>query len=88
MSTPNPIQPSAALVAAAPFLKIALTNLKTAVKTTLTGDPAQIALRAGPAFGIFLNQLRLMEPSLVSAEEGVINQTIGSQIDGLIAKLP
>ena len=87
MSTPNPV-PSPALVAASPFLKTALTSLKSAVNTTLTGDPAQIALRAGPAFAIFLNQLMLMEPSLVAAEAGVINTDIGSKIDGLIAKLP
>lgn len=90
MSTPNPTAPapSAALVAAAPFLKTALTDLKTAVNTTLTGDPLQIGLRAGPAFGIFLNQLALLEPSLASAEAGAVNTMIGSQIDGLIAKLP
>lgn len=90
MSTPNPTtpQPSAALIAASPFLKTALTELKTAINTTLTGDPLQIGLRAGPAFGIFLNQLVLLEPSLAAAEQGVINQTIGTQIDGLIAKLP
>lgn len=90
MSTPTPTAaaPSPALVAASPFLKSLLADLKTAVNTTLTGDPLQIGLRAGPAFGIFLNQLMLAEPSLVSAEEGVINQTIGAQIDGVIAKLP
>ena len=88
MSTPNPVVPSAALVAASPFLKTALTDLKTAVSTTLTGDPLQIALRAGPAFGIFLNQLMLLEPSLISAEAGAINQDIGAKIDGVIAKLP
>lgn len=85
MTTPAP---SPALVAASPFLKTALANLKIAVTTTLTGDPAQIGLRAGPAFGIFLNQLLLAEPSLVGAEESVINTDIGSKIDGIIAKLP
>ena len=84
MNTP----PSPALVAASPFLKTALTELATAVNTTLTGDPAEIALRAGPAFGIFLNQLILLEPSLASAEEGVVNQDIVSKINGIIAKLP
>lgn len=90
MSTPNPTAPapSPALIAASPFLKSALTNLKTAVNTTLTGDPMQIGLRAGPAFTIFLSQLALLEPSLAAAEEGVVNQDIGSKIDGLIAKLP
>lgn len=83
MSTPNP-----ALVAASPFLKTVLTNLKAAISTTLTGDPAQIGLRAGPAFSIFLNQVMLAEPSLVAAEEGVVNTDLNSKIDGLIAKLP
>ncbi len=83
MSTPSP-----ALVAASPFLKAALTNLITAINTTLTGDSAQIGLRAGPAFGIFINQLILAEPSLASAEEGVINQDLTSKLNGLIAKLP
>jgi hypothetical protein len=86
MSTPNP--PTPALVAASPFLKTALTGLKAAINTTLTGDPMQIALRAGPAFSIFLNQLVLLEPSLATAEVGVLNQDLGSKIDGLIAKLP
>jgi hypothetical protein len=75
-------------VAASPFLKTALTSLKTAVNTTLTGDPLQIPLRAGPAFTIFLSQLALLEPSLAASEVNVVNTTIGSQIDGLIAKLP
>ncbi len=90
MSTPSPTAPapSPALVAASPFLKTALTELKTAVTTTLTGDPLQIGLRAGPAFAIFLNQLALLEPSLAAAEQGVVSQTISAQIDGLIAKLP
>ncbi len=90
MSSTNPTAPapSAALVAASPFLKLVLADLKIAVNTTLTGDPAQIALRAGPAFGIFLNQLILAEPSLVSAEAGAVNQDIGAKIDGVIAKLP
>lgn len=83
MSTPSPV-----LVAASPFLKSMLTNLKTAISTTLTGDPLQVGLRAGPAFAIFLNQVILAEPSLASAEEGVISTDINSKIDGLIAKLP
>jgi len=88
-STPSPVSvPSPALVAASPFLKTALTALKTAVNTTLTGDPMQIPLRAGPALTIFLSQLALLDPSLASAEVGVVNTDLGSKIDGLIAKLP
>jgi hypothetical protein len=97
MSTPDPVPaapgttapaPNPALVAASPFLKAALTNLKAAINTTLTGDPTQIALRAGPAFAIFLNQLALAAPALAVSEVGVVNQDINTKIDGLIAKLP
>jgi hypothetical protein len=80
--------PSPALVAASPFLKTLLADLKVAVNTTLTGDPLQIGLRAGPAFGILLNQLVLMEPSLASSEVSVVEQDINTKIDGVIAKLP
>lgn len=90
MSNVNPTgpQPSAALVAASPFLKTFFADLKIAVNITLTGDPAQIPLRAGPAFGILLNQLILLEPSLASAEEGVVNTDIQSKIDSVVSKLP
>jgi hypothetical protein len=83
MSTPDP-----ALVAASPILKTLLTDLKAAVTTTLTGDPLLIGGRAGPAFGIFLNQILLAFPSLATAEQGVVAQDINSKIDGVIAKLP
>jgi Transglycosylase SLT domain len=90
MSTPNPTAPtpSPALLAASPFLKTVLMDLKVMANTILTGDPAQIGLRAGPAFGIFLNQVVLLEPGLLSAEESVVNTDVGSKIDGIIAKLP
>ena len=90
MSTPNPVPatPSPELVAASPFLKTALTDLKVAVSTTLTGAAAEIGLRAGPAFGFFLNQLILLEPGVLAAEQGVANQDIGARIDAVIAKLP
>lgn len=84
MSTPDP-----ALAAASPILKQVLTDLKAAVNTTLAGGPAaEIGLRAGPAFGIFLNQIALLAPSLLSAEAGAVNTDIGSKIDAVIAKLP
>ena len=83
MSTPDP-----ALVAASPVLKAALTDLKTCINTILTGDPLQIALRAQPAVNIFLSQLVLLLPSLATAEVGVLQTNINSQIDGLISKLP
>lgn len=90
MSTPTPTAPapSPELVAASPILKQVLTDLKAAISTTLTGDPLQTGVRAGPAFAIFLNQIALMAPGLLSAEEGVLNQDLGSKIDGIIAKLP
>jgi hypothetical protein len=83
MSTPNP-----ALVAASPILKSMLADLKIAINTTLTGDPAQIGLRAGPAFAIFLNQLALMAPGLLGAETGVVEQDLNAKIDAIVAKLP
>jgi hypothetical protein len=83
MSTPNP-----ALVAASPILKTMLADLKVAINTTLTGDPAQIGLRAGPAFAIFLNQLALMAPGLLAAETNVVEQDLNAKIDAIAAKLP
>lgn len=90
MSSPNPTapQPSAALVAASPFLKTILADLKVAVSTTFTGDPLQLPVRAEAAFGIFLNELILIEPSLAVAESGVVGQDINAKIDGIISKLP
>ena len=88
MSTPNPVPASAALVAASPILKQVIADLKTALNTTLVGDAMQIPLRAGPAFGIFLNQLSLLEPSLASAEAGAVNLDLQSRLDALAAKLP
>jgi len=90
MSTPVPVPPapSAALVAASPFLKVLLADLKVAINTTLIGDPLQIGLRAGPAFGILLNQMILMEPALLGAESGALATDLGGKIDGVIAKLP
>ena len=83
MSTPNPI-----LVAASPVLKQALTDMLACVTTILTGDPAQIGLRAGPAFGILVNQLILLDPSLLAAAEGTMLTEITTKMNGLIARLP
>lgn len=90
MSTPNPTaaQPSAALVAASPYLKQAIADLIVAINTTLTGDPAQIGLRAGPAFNIFVNQVILLEPGVLAAEQGVLQQTLVGNLQALSAKLP
>lgn len=83
MSTPSP-----ALVAASPYLKQAITDIIACVNTTLTGDPAQIGLRAGPAFAILVNQILLLEPGALAAEEGVAATTITGQLTALSAKLP
>jgi len=82
MSTPNP-----ALVAAAPTLVQALTYVKAAVTTILTGDPAQIGLRVAPAVAILDNQLLLLLPALATAEQSVVLTQATSGIDGLISKL-
>jgi hypothetical protein len=83
MSTPSP-----ALVAASPYLKQAIADIKAAVNTILTGDPAMIGLRVGPALGILVNQLVLLEPGVLAAEQGVLQQSINNDLDALAAKLP
>ena len=82
MSTPSPV-----LVAAAPTLIQAVQLLQTAINTILTGDPAQIPLRAGPAVGILVNQLELLLPGLATSEVGVVQTDINSKLGGLITKL-
>ena len=82
MSTPNP-----ALQAAAPILIEALTDVKEAVTTILTGDPALIAARAQPAIAILDAKLVLLAPALLSAEETVAASAATTGLDGLIAKL-
>lgn len=86
--TPTAPQPSAALVAASPYLKQALTDLKGCLSTILTGDPMLIPARATPAVAILLNQLALLEPGVLVAEEGVVATNALGGIDKLIAKLP
>lgn len=83
MSTPSP-----ALVAASPYLKQAIADIKACLNTILTGDPSQIGLRAGPAAGILVNQLVLLEPGVLTAEVGVVQQDINAKLDALSAKLP
>jgi hypothetical protein len=82
VSTPNPV-----LKAAAPTLVTALQELQTALNTILTGDPAQIPLRAGPAVAIMIGQLELLLPGLAAAETGVVQSDINTKIGGLITKL-
>lgn len=82
MSSPNPI-----LVAAAPTLIQALQLVQTALNTILTGDPAQIPLRAGPAAAILVSQLELLLPGLATAETGVVNTEAQAKLSGLITKL-
>ena len=82
MSTPNPI-----LVAAVPTLVQGLTNIKQAVTTILTGDPAQIGLRVAPAIAILDGQLTLLLPALLNSEEPVVASAATAGLDNLIAKL-
>ena len=90
MSTPTPTAPapSPALVAASPYLKQALTDVKQFLTTVLTGDPVQIPARAAAANLVLLGQLQLLLPGLAQAEEGVALQQSTAGIDSLIAKLP
>jgi hypothetical protein len=82
MSTPNPI-----LKAAAPTLITALTDLQTAINTILTGDPAQIPLRVGPAVAILVGQLQLLLPGLEVAAAGAVQADVNTKIGGLITQL-
>ncbi len=82
MSNANPV-----LVAAAPTLIQALTYVKAAITTIMTGDPAQIGLRVAPAIAILDNQLVLLLPALATAEEAVGLQQATAGLDGLITKL-
>jgi hypothetical protein len=92
MSTPVPVSsptaaPNPVLVAAAPVLIQGLTDLKQAITTILTGDPAQIGLRVAPAVAILDGQLTLLLPELASDEEPVLASAATSGIDSLITKL-
>jgi Transglycosylase SLT domain len=82
MSTSNPV-----LSAAAPTLIKAVGLLQTALSTILTGDPAQIALRAPPAAAIFVAQLQLLLPELASSEVGAVNTEVQAKLGGLVTKL-
>lgn len=88
--TPNPTapQPSPALVAASPYLKQAIADIKNAVNTIFTGDPALIGARVTPALGILVNQLVLLEPGVLNAETAVLATDINAKLDALAAKLP
>jgi hypothetical protein len=82
MTTPSP-----ALQAAAPTLIAALTALKQAVTTILTGDPVLLPARVAPAILIFDSQCVLLFPELALAEEAVTAASATSGITNLIAKL-
>jgi hypothetical protein len=84
MSTPNP---SPVLKAAAPTIVKALQQIQNAINTILTGDPAQIPLRAGPAAAILVAQLQLLLPELAAAETSVVQTEINGKIGGLITQL-
>jgi len=82
MTTPNP-----ALVAAAPVLEAVIDEMTTFINTVLTGDPMQIPLRLSGATDIFIGQVKLQFPELVSAEVGVVQTEITGGLAGLKAKL-
>lgn len=93
MSTPNPVstsaaQPSPELVAASPYLKQAIADIKQAVNTIFTGDAALIGARVTPALGILVNQLVLLEPGVLNSEQGVLATDINAKLDALAGKLP
>jgi hypothetical protein len=82
MTTPNP-----ALVAAAPVLEAVIDEMTTFINTVLTGDPLQIPLRLSGATDIFVGQVKLQFPQLVSAEVGVVQTEITGALGGLKSKL-
>ncbi|MDE2104651.1 MAG: hypothetical protein KGL39_45870 [Patescibacteria group bacterium] len=86
MATPS--APSPELVAASPFIKQVIADLKAFNNTVFTGDPLQIGLRVGPALGILTNQVILLEPAVLGAEQSVIGQDLNSKLDAIAAKLP
>ncbi len=81
-SAPNP-----ALVAAAPVIISALNDLKQAVTTILTGNPALLPGRIAPAIQILDGQLVLLLPELASAEEPVALAAATGGLDSLIARV-
>ena len=62
-----------------------LTVLLSALPTTPVMAAAVIT---GPAVAIFVNQVILLEPGILGAEEGVAATTINAQLAALSAKLP
>lgn len=76
-----------AIKAAIPTLIAAVADLKAAINTIVTGDPAQVGLRIGPAVGIFTNQLVLLVPGLEVAELGAVGADANAKLDGVTAKL-
>ena len=82
-ATPSPI-----LVAASPYLKQAIADIVQAATTIMTGDAALIGARVAPALGILVNQLVLLEPGVLAAEQGVVLQDVVAQLNALSARLP
>jgi hypothetical protein len=85
MNNPNPLP--ALEQTAIPTAIAILQAGQTLVTNVLTGDPTQIALRAGPAFQIFLGSLQLSLAALLPAEAATGAEAINSDITALIAKL-
>jgi hypothetical protein len=82
MTTPNP-----ALVAAAPVLETVIDEMTTFINTVLTGDPLEIPLRLSGATDVFIGNIKLQFPTLVSAEVGVVQTEITGGLASLKSKL-
>lgn len=78
---------NSALVAAAPVLEVVIDEMTTFVNTVLTGDPLQIPLRLAGAADVFIGQVKLQFPELVSAEVGVVQTEITGGLASLKSKL-
>jgi hypothetical protein len=76
-----------ALVAAAPALEALIAAIKEAANSTLTGDPATIGLRAGPAFLVLVGKAEQQIPVLANAEQGVVLTSLNARLDALSASL-
>jgi hypothetical protein len=74
-------------VAAAPVLEAVIDEMTAFINTVLTGDPLQIPLRLSGATDIFIGQVKLQFPELVSAEVGVVQTEITGGLASLKTKL-
>jgi hypothetical protein len=81
MSTPNPV-----LAAAAPSLITILQAVQSLV-ANVGSDPAQIAIKFGPAVAMLLATIEMQLPGLASSEIGVLESQTNAKIGGWISQL-